>query len=88
MSIYSKRWKGTEAQLREALDLETWLSAEDAVTAGLADSISDSLAIAAHLGESKFKYRNAPAILLEAKASLPGLAIAGTVVDELFAEAK
>lgn len=47
VSIYAGRWKGNEKELRTALDVETWLSADDTVKMGLADAISDSLSIAA-----------------------------------------
>lgn len=86
VSIYSGRWKGTEEELRSALDAETWLSADDAVAAGLADYVGDSLAIAARLDESKFTFKNAPQALFDPKTQFPALAQAKSVLDELFPE--
>ncbi len=63
VEIYSSRWNGTQAELRAALDAETWLSAEDAIGVGLADSVSDSMAIAACFDPKQFGYRNAPQAL-------------------------
>lgn len=60
VSIYAKRWKGTEDELRAALDAETWLSAEDSIAAGLADSLGETMAIAACVDASQFKYSNVP----------------------------
>lgn len=88
VAIYSKRWKGTEAELVAALDAETWLSAEEAVAAGLADFVGESLAIAACLDNSRFHYKNVPQEILNAKATFPQLAEAEAVIDELFSETK
>lgn len=61
VGIYSERWKGSEDELRAALDAETWLFADDAVTNGLADDVSEALAIAAKASELKvFNYRHIP----------------------------
>lgn len=86
MSIYSGRWKGTEDDLRNALDVETWYSADDSVGAGLADNVSDSLAIAACLDQSKFTYKNVPQLLLDAKLRCPEREKAAEVIAELFGE--
>jgi ATP-dependent protease ClpP protease subunit len=60
MKIYSERWKGTEQELRDSLINELWLTDEETVASGLADSISGDLAIAAHIDESKYQYKNVP----------------------------
>ena len=39
VSAYMTRWGGTRAALLDAMDAETWYSAEQAVSAGLADEI-------------------------------------------------
>src|SRR5690606_10748747 len=56
LGIYGKRWKGEEAALRAAVEAETWLTADEAVEAGLADSVGVSLAIAAYVDPSRFAY--------------------------------
>ncbi len=86
VSIYSKRWNGTPDELRAALDAETWLDADACCSMGLADCVGETMAIAAHLGDSKFKYTNVPQVILEAKATFPRLSTAETVLAELFAE--
>jgi ATP-dependent protease ClpP protease subunit len=47
--LYRARWTGTDDQLREALSKDTWLNADDAIAWGLADSISETLAVAAQV---------------------------------------
>jgi ATP-dependent protease ClpP protease subunit len=61
--FYSSRWNDSAGDLREAINRETWFTAEETVAAGLADSVGDQLAIAACVDLSKFKYRNAPKAL-------------------------
>lgn len=63
-AIYAQRWKGAAKELSEALATDTWLTAEEAVKRGLADSISDAMAIAAKIDPAKFGYRNTPEILI------------------------
>ncbi len=86
MSIYKNRWQGTEDALRAALDSETWLDAGAAMAAGLADSIGNEMAIAAHVDTSKFPYANVPQVILDSKLVFPRLASAESVLDQLFAE--
>ena len=38
-AIYARRWRGTDAALREALRAETWMSPTQAMEAGLCDAI-------------------------------------------------
>jgi ATP-dependent protease ClpP protease subunit len=64
VSIYAGRWKGTEDELRAALDAETWLNAEQSVAIGLADSVSDSVAIAACVN-ANMKFKNVPKALVK-----------------------
>ncbi len=68
VSMYSKRWKGTEAELLAALDAETWLDADAAVACGLADCISESMSIAACV-DSRFGYKKLPEMLAKAGPS-------------------
>jgi ATP-dependent Clp protease, protease subunit len=68
MSIYAGRWKGTPEELRAALDLETWLDADAAVAAGLADGISESMSIAACVS-SEMKFKHIPEVLAKAGPS-------------------
>lgn len=66
VNSYMKRWKGSEEELRSALRNETWLTADDAMSRGLADSVSKSMAMAAHVDGSKFHYNKVPQLLAEA----------------------
>ena len=66
--IYSPRFLG-EGDLGQLMRDEAWFSAEDAVAVGLADSVAESAAIAAHIDPEKFGYKNTPVIL---KAAKPG----------------
>jgi ATP-dependent Clp protease protease subunit len=86
VSIYAKRYKGTEKELRNALAAETWLTAEDAVNIGLADEVSETMAIAAHVDADKFKYVNVPQPLLEARGeqTFPRLDAARSILDEIL----
>lgn len=68
IAMYSSRWKGTEAELRAALDAETWLDAEAAVACGLADCVSESMSIAACVSD-QFKYKKLPEVLSKAGPS-------------------
>lgn len=76
--IYRPRWKGSDKDLRDALTNELWTTDEETVSLGLADSISGNLAIAAHIDETKYQYKNIPIRLksqdyvleLEKRASL------------------
>jgi ATP-dependent protease ClpP protease subunit len=60
VDIYSARWKGSKADLAKAVAAETWLTADDAMSFGLADSIDDAMAIAAHFDPQKFGFKNMP----------------------------
>jgi ATP-dependent protease ClpP protease subunit len=62
MKTYLPRWRGTEAELRAALERETWYTAEQAVAAGLADRVADTLALAAKVS-SRHEYKNIPSNL-------------------------
>lgn len=53
VGIYAKRWKGEEEDLKAAIDAETWFAGEEAIAAGLADSIDASVAMAASLTGEK-----------------------------------
>lgn len=67
--IYSERWKGTRAELREALQKETWYDAAGAVEAGFADEVSQKLSAAAKLTRD-FGYKSIPSELqIAAKAT-------------------
>lgn len=64
VKIYSDRWNGDAVELRAALDAETWLDSEAAVTAGLADGVSEALAVAASISD-RFGYKKVPPALFE-----------------------
>lgn len=64
VSIYMRRWSGSEASLREALAAETWFNAREAVAVGLADSVSAPSSIAARVVDpTKWKYDKVPSVL-------------------------
>ncbi len=72
VSIYAPRWKGTEAELRAAMDAETWLDAEAAVKVGLADAVGESLSIAACVSpevNAKLKFKCVPESLQSGEKS-------------------
>lgn len=69
---YTSRARGKtdyEAMLAY-MDNETWFSAEDAVSAGLADIITEPLEMAAKFDLDRFKYKNIPAKARD-RASIP-----------------
>jgi ATP-dependent protease ClpP protease subunit len=63
VAIYSDRWKGTIAELQSALAAETWYGANEAVAVGLADYVSEQVAIAARFDESRYDYSRIPSEL-------------------------
>jgi ATP-dependent protease ClpP protease subunit len=84
--IYSRRWKGSEKELRAALAAETWFTAEAAIEAGLADTINSNMKMAACASLDKFSYRNIP----EKRAEVQGKALprhqeAAQVIERIFA---
>ena len=57
-----------EKKLKELLDAETWLTAEESYNYGLADELIDAKDIAACVDEDLFnRYKNIPKSLLEEK---------------------
>lgn len=70
VKLYSSRWTGTEEELRNALAEETWMTADEAITAGLADTTAERLAIAASSDLSRFNYRHAPVSITGPHAEL------------------
>lgn len=62
--IYMARFNGTEKELIKALKAETWYTAEQAIAAGLADSIIDQPAVAARIDPQRFSYKHVPEPLI------------------------
>lgn len=60
--IYRPRWRGSMESLRQAMMKETWFAPTEAISAGLADSISDRVALAASVNR-RHSYKNIPATL-------------------------
>jgi ATP-dependent protease ClpP protease subunit len=63
VDIYSKRWKGTPESLVAALRAETWLKDQDAVDFGLADTVAESMAVAAYVSpdeRARFNFHRVP----------------------------
>lgn len=74
VEIYLPRWKGTRKELVSALASDKWMRDDEAVKMGLADRVSDGMAIAAHVNTSVHCYRNVPKELIEnAAAAFPRL---------------
>ncbi len=65
MQIYKPRWKGSENELRAALNKEFWMCDADAVKMGMADCVNNTMAIAACADLTKFGYHNIPEVLVK-----------------------
>lgn len=65
--IYTARWSGSAEELQAAIAAETWFTAEEAITSGLADSVASHLAVAAHADFEKLGFKNVPKAVLKAK---------------------
>lgn len=64
--------KITEDKLKELLDAETWLSADEAYEYGLCDVVQESNEMAASISEDLFaKYKNVPGALQKQKETKP-----------------
>lgn len=84
VGIYTRRWKGSENDLRQAVADETWYTPERAMDAGLADSVTESMALAACADLTKFKYTNMPDPVVQAITAGPrSLADREAVYQEL-----
>ncbi len=81
VSIYSKRFKGTDEEMRAALDAETWLDCEACCECGLADCVGDGMSIAACVDRS-FGYKKTPEILAKAGPS-PDFVAKEALIEEL-----
>lgn len=60
VKTYCKRCGKTEGEVADLLAAETWLTPEEAVEMGFADSIIEPMKMAAHFDLEKFKYRQSP----------------------------
>lgn len=89
VQIYKPRWKGTEQELRAALNAETWMRDSQALAMGMADSIDSGMSVAAYAGHSKFKYRCVPEAVLQAESNrispFESISEAGKTVERIFA---
>jgi ATP-dependent protease ClpP protease subunit len=84
VKIYTPRWKGTEKELRNALNAETWMRDHDAVAMGLADSVDGEMRVAAYVDPERFGYRNVPDAILQMKPhATPRLAEREAILDTL-----
>jgi ATP-dependent protease ClpP protease subunit len=68
--IYSKRWLGSEKELRDALSTDTWLDEAASLRRGLADTISDVEAVTSRVTSRHFKFKNAPSTLALSASAL------------------
>lgn len=60
LDAYMRRAKPDRKQMAKLMTNETWFTAAEAIEAGLADSTTEPMRLAAHFDWSKFKYRNMP----------------------------
>lgn len=67
VSIYSKKWKGSDKDLLSALGKDTWYNAAESVAAGLADDVVQGPAIAARVNTEFFNYNDIPEGVIQAK---------------------
>lgn len=89
VQIYKPRWKGTEQELRAALNAETWMRDSQAVAMGMADSVDSGMSVAAYAGHDKFGYKRIPKAVLSAESDkispFETIFEAGKTVEKLFA---
>lgn len=89
-SIYAERAGGTEAEWRQRMQAETWYRAQEAVSAGLADEMSSSMA-PANMAPRLFnlsKFRNVPEWLQQPADAQPraaGRTMSQANLDKLHA---
>lgn len=89
--IYMPRWKGTEKELKKALHDESWCTAEQSIELGLADTIIETMAIAAHVDPSKFGYKHVPQPLIakaEDQPPFPRLAERESILSEILTKSE
>lgn len=58
--VYVSRTGRAAADIQAMMDAETWLTADEAVEFGFANSVSENLRIAAKFDPAKYKFKNAP----------------------------
>ena len=63
LDIYSNRTGGDRDTIGEQMAAETWFNASEAVAAGFATSVGQTMAVAACKDRSLFQYKNTPADL-------------------------
>ncbi len=81
--------KLAEEKLKELLDAETWLTAEESYNYGLADELIDAKDIAACVDEDLFnRYKNTPKTLLEEKQEQADPEEEARLRTEIAAESK
>ena len=81
--------KLSEEKLKELLDAETWLTAEESYNYGLADELIDAKDIAACVDEDLFnRYKNIPKSLLEEKQEQADPEEEARLRTEIAAESK
>lgn len=61
--VYAERGNKDTAHFRTLMDAETWLGGTEAVALGLADEMTEALAVAAYFDPAVYGYANAPKIL-------------------------
>lgn len=86
-AAYAARAGGDAAAWRDLMRAETWFTAEEAVTAGLADEAADAPAAAAHFDLSGFRYQGraqAPAPCNTLPASEPEETTVSTMKENLM----
>lgn len=85
--FYAKRWKNSESDLIKAMSGELWMKDTVAVSLGMADFVSESMAVAAHYDAKKFGYKNAPEEVAAAKEAFPNLESRAAKVPDISEDA-
>ena len=81
VGMYRDRTKQNEAKLREMMAAETWMSADEAVANGFADSIGPSVAVKAQIPEGMFA--KTPAEFIVAKTHQSARVAAAAIARRL-----
>ena len=72
LDAYQRKSKASRKQLSDWMTAETWMTGQEAVDAGLADSVTEPVRVAAFAGMqqilAKMKYKHAPDLPKDAAA--------------------
>jgi ATP-dependent Clp protease, protease subunit len=86
VTTYADRTKMDEAEIADLMSAETWLTADDALSNGFVDGVTEDLQLAARFDLSRF--RNAPKALARAQPRPVGTDIFRSKIAALASRAK